>query len=355
MKSKTMILMVVAIGCGLAASYMTSRLLAERANEKDQEQEKVTILVAKQNLSMGTLVKDPERYFQEKQFTKGEEPRKALTSFDQIKEKKLNKSLAAEQFVTGDDLMDSKSANFENQMPPGTLAVAIKVSVDAIAGGFVQPNSHVDVITTLRRSDGEATSHTLLQNMLVLAVGETPIRDTEKQTILASTVTLAAKPDEAQKLILAQDLGNLKLILRKYDDLEVRKVKVTTSRDIAKSSGATAGASGSDDDGSGNGGKTFSGIPDVPGGAQVTPGKEPEPVVKPPKTHTLTIYNGESVTKAIFTESEVPGGEANTQVLQPDQPAKPSKKEDDSKAGKKEEDTKATTGAKPVTSKTETK
>ena len=62
MKSKTMILMVVAIGCGLAASYMTSRLLAERADSKDQEQEKVTIVVAKQNLSMGTLIKDPERF-----------------------------------------------------------------------------------------------------------------------------------------------------------------------------------------------------------------------------------------------------------------------------------------------------
>ena len=31
MKPKTMILMVVAVVCGLAASYMTSRLLADKA------------------------------------------------------------------------------------------------------------------------------------------------------------------------------------------------------------------------------------------------------------------------------------------------------------------------------------
>ena len=37
MKPKTMMLMVVAIGCGLGASYMTSRLLAERNNQTQAE------------------------------------------------------------------------------------------------------------------------------------------------------------------------------------------------------------------------------------------------------------------------------------------------------------------------------
>ncbi len=46
MKPKTMMLMVVAIGCGLAASYMTSKLLAERNNAQTEEP-KVKVLVAK--------------------------------------------------------------------------------------------------------------------------------------------------------------------------------------------------------------------------------------------------------------------------------------------------------------------
>src|SRR5947209_19443265 len=112
---------------------------------------------------MGTLVKDPERYFQEKQFTKGEEPRKALTSFDQIKDKKLNKSLTAEQFVTADDLMDSKQATFESQMPPGTVAVAIKVNIDMSGGGFVQPNWHVAVGRTITRPDGDSSAQSVVQ------------------------------------------------------------------------------------------------------------------------------------------------------------------------------------------------
>ena len=58
MKPKTMVLMVVAVSCGLGASYMTSRLLAERGNSTD-ENEKVSALVARKNLDMGMLIKNP--------------------------------------------------------------------------------------------------------------------------------------------------------------------------------------------------------------------------------------------------------------------------------------------------------
>src|SRR6516225_4321337 len=101
MKPKTLILMIVAIGCGLVASYMTSRVLSDRPTQT--EEEKVTILVAKQNLSMGLFIKEPEKYFEDKEFTKGREPRKALKNFDEVKDRRLNKALSAEQFVTADD------------------------------------------------------------------------------------------------------------------------------------------------------------------------------------------------------------------------------------------------------------
>ena len=51
MKPKTIILMVVAIVCGLAASYMTSRLLADRS--KPEVEEKITVLVASKSLPLG--------------------------------------------------------------------------------------------------------------------------------------------------------------------------------------------------------------------------------------------------------------------------------------------------------------
>jgi Flp pilus assembly protein CpaB len=90
-----MILMVVAVGCGLAASYMTSQLLAERNNGQEEQQEKVKVLVAKVNLEMGLLIKDPKQYFKEKTYTKGDKPTKALTDqdYEQLKDRRLIKPL----------------------------------------------------------------------------------------------------------------------------------------------------------------------------------------------------------------------------------------------------------------------
>src|SRR5437870_1641944 len=118
MKPKTLILMVVAVVCGLAASYMTSRLLAERSTGKDED-DKVTVLVAKQNLAIGTRIAEPEKYFMEKAYVRGEEPKKALRSFDQVKDRRLNKSLTAEQFVAAEDLYDKNSEGLAAVMPAG--------------------------------------------------------------------------------------------------------------------------------------------------------------------------------------------------------------------------------------------
>ena len=60
MKPKTMILMVVAVGCGLTASYMTSKLLADRGEQPPPE-EKIKLLVTKTRVPKGTVLKDPEK------------------------------------------------------------------------------------------------------------------------------------------------------------------------------------------------------------------------------------------------------------------------------------------------------
>src|SRR5260370_23318520 len=117
MKPKTLILMVVAIGCGLAASYMTSRLIAERNSEKVEE-EKIAVLVAKRNIATGELLKEPEQLFEEKQFTKGEEPKKAIRTFDQLKDRRLNRPVNAEGFVTAEDLVTKDQDGLSGVMKP---------------------------------------------------------------------------------------------------------------------------------------------------------------------------------------------------------------------------------------------
>jgi len=310
MKPKTMILMVLAVVCGLAASYMTSRVLADRNQPAGPEEEKVVVLVAKQKVPMGTLIKDPQKYFVEKTYTKGEEPRKAIKSWDQLKDKRLNKPLSEEQFVTGEELLDPKGyGGIEYLLPQGMRGIAIKVNSASSAAGFVLPNSRVDVVQTLRFGEN-STTKTILQNMLVLATDAIKDRPDDKGNILASTVTLAAKPEDVQKLRLAEGIGELSLSLRGSEDETIVVLKETKPKDLSRSGNTDAGPGGDEAGSEAGGSSAINRLPEPPPVAQV-PVVEKKEEAPPPKTITQLLYNGETPTKTIFVLKE---GEVTTQV-----------------------------------------
>src|SRR5262245_8445289 len=106
MKPKTMILMVVAVACGLGASYMTSRLLAERKDAPQVvERPKTKVLVAKSRVDLGTPLKNPQALFIEKEIDKEAAPGGVLTDLNQLKDCRIKRLLHPGDFVHPDDLI----------------------------------------------------------------------------------------------------------------------------------------------------------------------------------------------------------------------------------------------------------
>lgn len=237
MKPKTMILMVVAIVCGLGASYMTSRLLAERGDGK-QETPKVNVLVAKKNLDNGTPLKKPGELFEVKEFLKGQEPRDGIATMETLKGKYLKRNLRKGDFVTAKDIDDNQTIL---PLPEGKVGVGIRVSAEAIAGGFAAaPGSKVNIVWTLRGNNNlMAQSITLLENVLVVAA-DTQFNRKEEGTgaYVASVVTVALTEEEALKVNLAKDIGSLSLALRSSNDDSTKgKMSTLTLPDLLKSVG----------------------------------------------------------------------------------------------------------------------
>src|SRR5579883_518658 len=233
MKPKTMLLMIVAIGCGLAASYMTSKLLAER-NTPPVEEPKVKILVAKTRVPAWVLIKEPEKYFEEKEVPESLAPRKGLKELSKIKDQRLIQALSEGEYVLEDKLVNVEQAGLIAKLPPGMRAIAIKVHAETLAGGLVLPGYRVDVVSTTRGNPHESTSRIILQNMLVLAVDTIANRDGQTNSILGSTVTLAATPEEAQRLSLAAALGELRLTLRTPDDNKIVRLPGAKYEDLGR-------------------------------------------------------------------------------------------------------------------------
>lgn len=218
MKPKTLILMVVAVTCGLGASYMTSRLLAQRGQSESND--KVVILVAAKDINQGSSLKNPEEAFEKKEFLRGSEPKEAITSFDEIKNKVLKRTLRAGDAVTQVDLLPEGMVGLSGLMATGFRAIGVRVNLESTAGGFASlPLSRVDIFSTVRRgSDRESFAQVLLENVLVLAVDSNKDRDDQGRAMPGNVVTLALKPEDILKVNLAKEHGPLSLALRKFRD-----------------------------------------------------------------------------------------------------------------------------------------
>ena len=139
--------------------------------------------------------------------------------------------LILKQKITGPDQRASLSALLEN----GKRAVTVRVDDVRGVAGFVLPGDRVDVvlIRTVTRQNGnpERFSDVLLQNVKVLAVDQLVNERQEKPTV-AKAVTLAVETDEAQKILLATDIGRLSLILRQAGEADAANARRVTESDL---------------------------------------------------------------------------------------------------------------------------
>ncbi|MBO9707048.1 MAG: Flp pilus assembly protein CpaB [Caulobacter sp.] len=113
-------------------------------------------------------------------------------------------------------------------LAPGKRAVAVPVTSETSAGGFILPGDRVDVLQTrdaqsLGEGDAppvkQTIAETILQNVRVLALDQSTQAEKDAKTIVAATATLEVGPIEAEALTKAKAAGPVTLALRAYTDL----------------------------------------------------------------------------------------------------------------------------------------
>lgn len=133
--------------------------------------------------------------------------------------------LAGEPIVARKLVRAGQSGYLAVVLAPGMRAMAVQVSAETGAGGFILPGDRVDVIMSRRaEADVDGTSGyvtaTVLRNIKVLAMGEVTEAGAEDQRVSATTATLEVGPTEAELLAFAEAQGDLFLTLRSYADAD---------------------------------------------------------------------------------------------------------------------------------------
>jgi pilus assembly protein CpaB len=108
-------------------------------------------------------------------------------------------------------------------LKPGMQAVAVPISVNTSAGGFILPGDHVDVLQS-HQADAAAngghagfTASVLLRNIRILAIDQAS-QPGKSESMVGSVATLEVEQADAETLARAKAQGEVILALRSYGD-----------------------------------------------------------------------------------------------------------------------------------------
>lgn len=199
MKIKTVLLLVVAVALGTAASQLTKRLRSAPPAEDDR----TTVLVARHDLPFGTVIREPDKLFEEKAVPKDQAPEGAVQRLADLQSRRLVKPLKAQAAATADLLAPEEPEPLAALAFEGRRAVVVPAEV---TNQTFLPNTRVDVICVVQAGAAPTDSRVIAQDLPLLG-----LRAGQSGQQLA---TLGATADEAQQLREAEALGTLRLVVR---------------------------------------------------------------------------------------------------------------------------------------------
>ncbi|QGY00203.1 Flp pilus assembly protein CpaB [Roseovarius faecimaris] len=122
-------------------------------------------------------------------------------------------------------------AKLSTALSPGKKAISIRVNDVLGVAGFVLPGDRVDILLTRKDGKGGSFVDVLLQGVKVLAIDQIADDRKDKPSVVR-TVTFEVDTSEAQKLVLASNVGTLSLALRNVASNDIEANERITINDL---------------------------------------------------------------------------------------------------------------------------
>lgn len=217
--------MMVAILFGLVSAYAVRSYLAK------PEPKTVDVWVASVNLPKHARI-NPENV-RAVPTPIHQVPADAIVEQGKVTARLVSATIEAGQPVTETKLFPiDGEPSLSDQIPPGKRAVTISVTERTALAGVLLPDSLIDISLTAEPEHPDverAMTVTLVRSVKVLATSQQRHRFSENSVRPLRTITVAASPRQANKLILAQQYGRLHVTLCSSLDESVENAADTVS------------------------------------------------------------------------------------------------------------------------------
>lgn len=207
------------VGWFLTQDYIDSRVTTYKKSF-DDSREAVPVVVASQDLVIGQVVDTATA--QVRNIPKSYVHKDAIhpNDFAVIDGKQILHPVKAGEPILKIHLSHVKVDGLASLLKDGERAITIPVSKLDTLSGFLGPGDYIDLMVTLKDGDRDRTVP-LLQNVRVLATGrdiDDGIKEQDQKRY--GEITVGVKPLYATKLIHAQTVGDIAVLLRKPEDAD---------------------------------------------------------------------------------------------------------------------------------------
>lgn len=255
MDAKKIVLLVVALVIAAGTAFMAKTMFSQAAAPQvqaaavPQKPDGPEVLVATRALPVGTIIEADSFRFQPW-------PAELIENAYYLKEDDDNKTplvgtvvrsaITAGQPITKGALVKPGDRGFlAAALGPGMRAVTVPVSDKTGVAGFVFPGDRVDLVLTQSVSGDVGpslkASETIIRNIRVLAIDQQTVSEDDegnKQARIRATVTLEATPRIAEKIAVAQTIGQLSLTLRSIADNSAELERAIAAGEVKVPEGA---------------------------------------------------------------------------------------------------------------------
>ncbi|MBI5758948.1 MAG: Flp pilus assembly protein CpaB [Planctomycetales bacterium] len=294
MKLKSLVLLAVALGCGLVAMLGVQQVLS---GDNGQGEPKLKVLVAKVEIAPGQPLDEVVIGVQE--WRGGELPPGAITDLSQLEGRMLKTRVFPGDLVLDAKLREKGKGGASVNIPEGMRVITLPVNMTSSNGGMINPGDRVDFMCTWKETRpgvGQVSrTKTFLNYIEVFAIDRVrEMNDDETKSISKpENLSVIVTPEQAQILELAKNKGTLQIAMRNQKDKEspaVASVDDAIFSDLDPSHGVET-------------------PPDDDVKVEQAPVEEPVVPVPAKRVWTLQINEGDTIQKLEF---ELPEAEEAT-------------------------------------------
>ena len=263
MRPIVIVLIVLALGTAAIAAFLVHQFLASQTpapTTTTVQTGTINVLVAARDIVPGTVLTQddlkwepwPETAKQDRFIIQpvqvegqaaGKDPQQDFINMIARREIKIGEPMNHDMVIKQGD-----SGVTAANLAKGMRAITINVTPPQGVAGLILPNDHVDVIENIAVRDIvglqgwrdvvlKYTAETIMRNVRVVAINQKLSHDAKEGVAEpGNLVTLEVTPDQAERLVVAEQLGTMRLTLRSLvPGLDDSKLGQTYTMDVRAS------------------------------------------------------------------------------------------------------------------------